>query len=135
MTARDEPAARGHEPNPAQTAHSLAVTLQDIDAALAPIIGSRGVAALYQRSLHLAAKTHPWLAGAHEFAQAAIDFAALKSVVAQQSDADAALGSHALLQTFHQLLGSLIGAGLTERLLRDVLADASRGAPAHDTTP
>jgi hypothetical protein len=135
VTARDEVAACGHDANAAQTAHALAATLQDIDAALAPIIGSRGVAALYQRSLHLAAKTHPWLAGAHEPAQVAIGLAALQSVVVQQSDADAALGSNALLQTFHQLLCSLIGPALTERLLRTVWDEASRGAPAQDTTP
>jgi hypothetical protein len=113
----------------------MIATWQAIEAALAPIIGSKGVAALYQRSLHLTAKTHPWLAGALEPAQGAIDLAALQSVVAQQSDVDAALGSHVLLQTFQQLLGSLIGAALTERLLRDVLAEASRGAPAQETKP
>jgi hypothetical protein len=118
-----------------QTAHAMTATWRAIEATLTPIIGSKGVVALYQRSLHLVAKTHPWLAGAHDPAQAAIDLAALQSVVAQQSAADAALGSNALLQTFQQLLGSLIGAALTDRLLRTVWDNTSRGTPAQDITP
>lgn len=121
--------------NAAQIADAMAATWQEIDAALAPIIGSKGVAALYKRSLYLTAAAHPWLAGTRDSAHAAIDPAALKSVVAQQSSADAALGGNALLQTFHQLLGSLVGPSLTERLLRSVWADSSSGPPAQDTTP
>ena len=135
MTARDEAAARGHDANAAQTAQMLAASLQDIEASLAPIIGSRGVAALCKRSLHLAANVHPWLGSAQQAGQEAIDLAALQSVIAQQSNADAALGSHALLQTLHRLLGSLIGPALTERLLRNVRDDAARDAPAQDITP
>ena len=106
-----------HDANAAQIADAMVATWHEIDAALTPIIGSKAVVALYKRSLHLTAKTHPWLAGTHEGAQA-LDLAALKPVVAQQSSAEAALGSRALLQTFNQLLGSLIGPSLTERLLR-----------------
>jgi hypothetical protein len=135
MTARDEATARGQDSNAAQTAETLAASLQDIDASLAPIIGSRGVAALCKRSLHLTAKVHPWLGEALQAGQGPIDLAALQSVIAQQTNADAALGSHALLQTLHQLLGSLIGPALTERLLRNVRDDAARGAPAQDITP
>lgn len=125
----------GQDANATQIADAMVATWQEIDAALTPIIGSGGVAALYKRSLYLTAAAHPWLAGTREGAQAAIDPAALKSVIAQQSSADAAIGSNALLQTFHQLLGSLIGPSLTERLLRSVWADSSSGPPAQDTTP
>jgi hypothetical protein len=135
MSARHGAAARGHDINAAQTAHALAATLQDIDEALAPIIGSQGVAALCKRSLHLAAKVHPWLGAAHQTGQEAIDLAALRSVIEQQDSADAALGSQALLQTLHRLLGSLIGPALTERLLRTVWDNTSRGTPAQDITP
>jgi hypothetical protein len=135
MSARHAAAARGHEANAAQTAHALAATLQDVDSVLAPIIGSRGVAALCKRSLHLAAKVHPWLGSAQPAGQEAIDLAALQTVIAQQNSADAALGSHALLQTLHRLLGSLIGPALTERVLRTVWDDAPRSAAAQDITP
>lgn len=124
----------GTDASAAQVADAVVATWQEIDAALNPIVGRKGVAALYKRSLYLTGAAHPWLAGMHEGAQAAIDLAALKSVLAQQSSADAALGGNALLQTFYQLLGSLVGPSLTERLLRSVWEHTSRGPPAQDTT-
>lgn len=120
------------EASAAQIADAMVATWYEVDAALTPIIGSKAVVALFKRSLHLTGRTHPWLAGTHEGAQA-LDLAALKPVVAQQSSAEAALGSRALLQTFHQLLGALIGPSLTERLLRSAWADASSGPPVQDT--
>jgi hypothetical protein len=125
----------GRDANAAQIADAMVATWQEIDAALTPIIGSRGVAALYKRSLYLTGAAHPWLAVLHGGSQAEIDLAALKSVVAQQGSADAALGGNALLQTFYQLLGSLVGPSLTERLLRSVWADSLSGPPAQDTKP
>jgi len=138
MRAHGETAAlhrtfAAHDTSAAQIADVMVATWHDIDAALVPIIGSKALAALYKRSLYLAARTHPWLAGAHEGAQAAIDLAAMKSVVARQSNAEAALGSSALLQTFNRLLSSLIGPSLTERLLRGASAGSSSGPPAQDT--
>jgi hypothetical protein len=123
-----------HDASAAQIADAMVATWYEVDAALAPIIGRKAVAALYKRSLYLTGRTHPWLAGAHDGAQAAIDLAALKSVVARQSNAEAALGSSELLQTFDQLLSSLIGPSLTERLLRGAWAGASSGPPTPDTT-
>ena len=49
------------------------------------------------------------------------DFALLRETLAQQSSGDAAAAVQAgLLKTFLDLLTSLIGAELTERLLRSV---------------
>jgi hypothetical protein len=124
----------GTDANAAQIADAMAATWKEIDAALTPIIGSRGVVALYKRSLYLTGAAYPWLAGMHDRAPAAIDLAALKSVVAQQSSAQAALGGNALFRTFYQLLGSLIGPSLTERLLHPVWAYSLSGPPAQDTT-
>ena len=45
------------------------------------------------------------------------------------------LGGGALLQTFYELLASLVGPSLTERLLRSVWAHSSSGPPAQDTSP
>ena len=64
----------------------------------------------------------------------AIDLATLKSVLAQQSSADAA-GDGALLQTFYDLLASLVGPSLTERMLRSIWKTSTSGAPAQDTSP
>jgi hypothetical protein len=45
-----------------QVADAVTSAFQGIDQALTPIIGRRGVAALYKRSVHLAGRTHSWLA-------------------------------------------------------------------------
>src|SRR6187402_2957239 len=36
-------------------------TISDLTAALSPVIGDRGAAALYARSVHVARRTHAWL--------------------------------------------------------------------------
>jgi len=122
------------EADAAQVADAFVKTWRAIETALTPIIGSKGVAALYNRSLHLASSAHPWLAVLRESDATAIDLVALKSLATQQTGALAAGGADALLQTFYQLLGSLIGPSLTERLLRSVWADSPGGAPLQDTT-
>ncbi len=107
----------------AQIGLATAATWIGIQTALAPIVGQRGMAALYKRSLHLGAQAWPWLAAAQgDDEPAPCDFTPLQTTLAAQSPASAAAGSLALLQTFHTLLQSLIGAGLTDRLLRPVWA-------------
>lgn len=54
----------------ATIAQAIASILQDMDAALTPILGQQGVAALYRRSLHLCAANHPRLAGTYDSVQA-----------------------------------------------------------------
>lgn len=106
---------------------------QAIDAALSPIIGQRGVAALYLRSLHLNRPVHPGLPAATEGLQSSMDTGALKSALAQQDAAGAAAAGGAVLQTFHELLTTLIGPSLTERLLRSIWVDFLSASPAQDT--
>jgi hypothetical protein len=117
-----------------QVADTMVSTWQAINAALSPIIGQRGVAVLYKRSLHLTGHAHPWLANMQEDSQDTMDLVALKSAFAQQSSTHAAAAGGAFLQTFHELLSSLIGLSLTERLLRPVWAPFSSGPPAQDTS-
>ncbi len=123
----------------AETAGHVAETMvsawQGIDAALSPIIGQRGLALLYKRSLHITGRAHLWLAGLHEGSQASMDLAALEAVFAQRSSAEATAAGGVLLQTFHELLSSLIGAALTERLLRPVWDTFSSGPPAQESMP
>ncbi len=64
-----------------------------------------------------------------------MDLAALKTVLAQQSSADATSGGDALLKTFVELLTTLVGPSLAERLLRSVWANSLSGPPAQDTSP
>lgn len=116
-------------------ADAVAAVWREVDLALHPIIGHRGVLALYNRSLKLAAARHPWLADAHPGALAAIDASALRAALARQPAAEARAAGEALLQGFRDLLASLIGASLTDRLLGSVWGPAPPTAPAQDKTP
>ena len=110
-------------------------TWRDVDASLSPIISSRGVAALYKRSLHLTHGDHPCLTAVYEDKSEPGDFAALQSALSQQTIQNAAAAHGALLQAFYDLLTHLIGASLTEQLLRSVGDPHSSGDAAQDTTP
>ena len=88
-----------------------------IDGALSPIVGARGVAALYKRSVHLAVPEHPWLAPAYEGALQPGNYASLRAALSRQTGANAAAAHDAILQTFQDLLNNLIGQSLSQRLL------------------
>lgn len=104
-----------------------------IDAQLAGIIGPRGVAALYERSLEKAGVRHPWLAAAATDADAAADpYAALQRVLAEQPAAQAQAASDQLLSAFKDLLTRLIGSALAERLLVEVWPTLHSGPAAQD---
>ncbi len=121
--------------SPRQVAEMVASAFRSIDEALTPIIGQRGVAALYKRSMHLASQTHPWLPRSREGVHPAVDVAALTTELALQTAAAAAAAGGQLLQTFCELLISLIGSSLTERLLRTVWATFLSGPSVQETTP
>jgi len=125
----------GNSANAAHIADAIVTTLQEMDAALTPIIGQRGVAALYRRSLYLCASTHPRLVGTHESVQAAMDLTEFKSILVQQTSAEIRLFGEELLKTFYELLTTLVGPSLTARLLRSVLENSLSGPPAQDTSP
>lgn len=124
----------GGPANAAQVADATVAVWRDVDAALNSVIGLRGVAALYRRSLFLQRVAHPWLASALSGPAAAMDLAALKAALAQQDSAVAAAAGGATLQTFYELLTGLVGASLTERLLRPVWATFLSGSPAQDSS-
>ena len=105
---------------------------RDIDAALSPVLGKRGVAALYTRSIHVAGRTHPWLARLHPGSQSLMDLNELLESSAQQSNADVTAAAEALMHAFSELLTSVIGLSLTERLLRPVLNHISSAPVAQD---
>lgn len=104
---------------------STSATWQRIDTALAPVVGTRGVDALYKRSLIFCSREHPWLAGLGGGLASNLDTAALRAALSKQNAADAAAGAHAVFQTFHELLATLVGRPLTERLLASVAKNAS----------
>lgn len=105
-----------------------------IDKALSPVIGLRGSAALFERSLHLAQADYPWLGAADEHAAGARQFGALRSLLVQQTPDQAAAAHDFLLHTFVNLLTDLIGASLTRRLLQAAWEPPSSGHAALDTS-
>lgn len=119
----------------AQVADLIVPVWEQISAALSPVIGLRGVAALYKRSLHLAGATHPWLAVAQGNNLAEMDLPALKAAMARRDGAEAAAAGASLLLSFHGLVGSLIGPALSEQLLGAVWVNFFSGPAAQDPPP
>ncbi|MDI1261269.1 hypothetical protein [Aquabacterium sp.] len=119
----------------AQAASIAVTTWTAMDVALSPIIGQRGFAALYKRSLQLTRVEFPCLATVQDSVLQLAEFSVLHAVLAQQSSATAAAASAALLENFYDILTTLIGRSLTDRLLRPVCETTSSGQPAQDTSP
>jgi hypothetical protein len=118
--------------NTAQVTAAIISAWREIEIALSPIIGQRGVAALYERSLYLARVEHPWLAAVPEGVEARMDLPALETVLAKQTGASAAAGGQAQLQALHKLLRGLVGDSLAERLLASTPVNALTGSAAKD---
>lgn len=117
---------------PAQVADAVEAQWRAVGAALQPIIGHRGVSALYHRSRALAAVRHPWLREQGTGALTEADPAALRAAIEQRSSAEAAAGCGAHLTAFRDLLSGLIGASLTDRLLDAVWHHPLDDLPAQD---
>ena len=113
-------------------ADSAVAVWHELDAALSPIIGRRGVAALFKRSLVLTAPVHPSLVAAHWVVETQQDFDSLRASLKQQSAANAIATNGALLRQFVDLLTTLIGESLTERLLQSVLDNPQRHGAAQE---
>jgi hypothetical protein len=113
----------GAHPDAIQIADATIAVWYDIISALKSIIGGQGVAALYDRSVVLTARTHPWLESSRTGNDHSVDLDGLRAVIAQQNTDDAAAGSSELLQTFYEVLASLIGPALCEQLLASVRED------------
>lgn len=129
-------AAHSGTANASQAALTAQNTWVHIDAALSPIVGTRGVAGLFKRSLALTRTCHPLLAEVYEGPLAPGDYEPLRRALAENSVAGATAANIALLETFNDLLTRLIGPSLTERLLQPVLDNPlSRGDAVQDTSP
>lgn len=110
----------GAVPDASAVAEATLGTWRQVAARLAPVIGARGVDALFGRSLHVTSKAFPALAKVQNGGDGAARLAALKACLAGQEPAAAAEAGQALLVNFTELLASLIGAPLTERLLAPI---------------
>jgi 5-enolpyruvylshikimate-3-phosphate synthase len=107
---------------------------EDIGVALTLIVGPRGVAALYKRSLFLTSHRYSVLSGMHEGVESTIDLLPLTAVLASLSEADANIVGAAVLQSYYELLGSLVGLSLTERLLSSLWDHSLSDPPALEPT-
>lgn len=97
-------------------------TWHDASARLSPVIGGQGIDVLLRRSLHVAGKKFPSLAELTHEGRSNELLANLQVRLAACETALAVEASNALLVTFTELMSSLIGESLTERLLAPIWA-------------
>jgi len=122
--------------NARQIADAIGSMWADIESALQPVLGQRGVAALFKRTLYLTATRHPWLAALKAgSADSEVDLNELTEFFAQQSPAALTEVGWALFAIFRDLLTTLIGDRLSERLLQAAWSTSSRATAAQDPTP
>jgi hypothetical protein len=99
-------------------ADATLATWRLIAAQVEPIIGARGVDVLLRRVLHLVSAAYPDLAitGESEL------LTTLEARLAVRDVDSATAAASTLLATFCEVLGSMVGESLTERLLRPIWA-------------
>ena len=124
-------AARGADSDQIAT---LSVAIwRTIHADLAPIVGTRGVGALYQRSLQMTAVDFPWLGAVHATALDFGEFDALREALSHQLPTVGVAANDALFTSFFELLSNLIGESLAGRLLAAVRDNTSGGPAVRET--
>jgi hypothetical protein len=106
-----------------------------IHASLSPVIGARGSAALFKRTLHLAREAHPWLGAVHYGVFQPGDFGSLKTVLSRQAALEASAAHDLMLQLLQDLLSDLIGPALTRRLLQAGRPSPNSGPAVQDPSP
>lgn len=114
---------------------STAVAWNSIVETLNPVLGVRGVESLSRRCVFVAAVQRAWLRELHDPSAAGIPRLSLVDAFTRQPPAEAAAGGALLIKTLNELLTSLVGASLTERLLQPVWNDFLRGTETQGETP
>ncbi len=125
--AHDGAAGADTDPNKAAALTVRAVQLLLVE--IEPLVGVQAAQALYRRSLQLAHDSCDWLA-LSTAEPAGERLAGLQRDLLAHAPADARHAGETLLQTFADLLISLIGEPLTSRLLR-----SAWDTPAADEPP
>jgi hypothetical protein len=118
-----------------QIADAIGAMWTDIEAALQPVFGRRGVAALFKRTLHRTASRYRWLEPAKVGGDDAVGLTELQALFAAQAPATATEAGSALFINFRELLTSLIGTQLSEQLLKAAWSPSSSAAAAQDPKP
>lgn len=109
------------EANSAEIARVTVGAVRALHAELAALIGSQAASALYARSIHLARLSFPWLSQTATVPLSA-RLTSLQSDLSARNTSEARQGGKGLLLTFTDLLVTLIGEPLTNRLLRSAWA-------------
>jgi hypothetical protein len=125
---------RGDEAGAGAIAEATLGVWREVTDCLAPMIGTRGVDALFSRSLQLTTPAFPWLGLAGEHEDSVGLLASFRSHLEDRDPKAAAEASVALLVTFTDLLATMIGASLTDRLLDPVWTPPAP-ASAQETAP
>ncbi len=112
----------GSLPEANATADAAATIWRLVKAQLVPVIGARGFDVLFRRALRLASAAFPLLGVVAECGAGVDPLPALMACLSGQRTAVATEAGYALLLTFVELLMTLIGESLTDRLLADVWA-------------
>jgi hypothetical protein len=110
----------GGAPDASAIAEATISTWHHVVAQIIPVIGTGGVDVLFNRSLHLTCTAFPWLTIRGDHRDSAVLLASIKERIAGREPDVAAEASYTLLVTFIELLMTLIGKSLTERLLSSV---------------
>lgn len=114
----------GDDAAPSKLAAHVVQTIEQLTLHLARVVGETGVRAIFARSAAVSCAAYPWLARTIPIvAPADAPWGALRVAMEQQSPDAIRDGFIALLSTFIELLGRLIGAGLVQRLLHDLWPD------------
>lgn len=123
-----------HVANIDQVPDVIITMLQEANASLVPIIGSKGVAALYRRSLHLCTSLYPQMEDAYIRLADPLVLVDLKSILIQQNENDVISFGKELLKALYTLLTTLIGPSLSGRLLLDVWDNNWSAPPVQGTS-
>jgi hypothetical protein len=110
----------GDAPDASAIAEAFISTWHQVASQIIPVIGAGGVDVIFNRSLHLTCTAFPWLTIPGDHRDNAVLLASLKERLAGREPDAAAETSYTLLVTFVELLMSMIGESLTERLLSTV---------------
>ena len=108
------------DPGAIELAAESVARWRQIDIALTPIIGRRGIVAIYKKALNLTHVDFPWLVAVSKDDVSFDNFASLLAALEQQTSVTIVAANLALHRAFNDLLVSLIGESLSERLLASI---------------
>lgn len=125
----------GPSADASELADAAVALWRDIDTALTPIIGTRGLAALQGRSLYLASHEFGWLNDLQDTSvRTEIDYDLPRRIFMTPPISESQAAAAATFLCFHDLLASMVGPSLTARLLDAIWDNPIGGQAAQDVS-